>query len=66
MDIQSEKEKVEDLKKSRLLIFSLWPKDGVKPKQRHFPKTPWEKSTANCQTKGCNDKVSIRKLKSEH
>lgn len=31
MDIQSEKEKVEDLKKNRLLIFLLWPKDGVSP-----------------------------------
>lgn len=45
MDIQSEKEKVEDLK-NRLFIFLPWPKQGVSPM------TYWDKSTATCQIKG--------------
>lgn len=59
MDIQSEKENVEDLKKNRLLISFLWPWSLTEAKtfpEKH-PKMRRKQNkitsnTTNCQTKG--------------
>lgn len=63
MDIQSEKEKVEDLKKNRLLIFSPGPKmELAQPKT--FPNSIVGKNnTANRQTKGHMTSQSISKAR---
>lgn len=59
MDIQSEKENVEDLKKNRLLISFLWPWSLTEAKtfpEKHPKKRRKQNkitsNTTNCQTKG--------------
>lgn len=51
MDIQSEKEKVED-SKNRLLIFSPGPKMELAQAETFPNNILGKKNTANCQTRG--------------